>query len=54
MTTKLIKISHWLMVNDFYRNIDKTVFFLFPDLREKENVPLKLPLISNGTLEINR
>ena len=49
MNTELKNISEWLRANKLSINVDKTNFILFHKARDRDNLPLKLPVLTiNG------
>ena len=41
----LEKVSEWFQANKLFLNEGKTRFTLFPKLQERDNLPLKLPVL---------
>ena len=54
MRTDLFKNSDWLKANKVSINISKTNFIIFHNVRAKEDLALKLPLLSIDCLEIKK
>ena len=51
VNNELLNISHWFDSNKLSLNADKTKFTLFPNVRQRDNIPLVLPTLKiNNTL----
>ena len=54
MNIELQKVSEWLRANKLSINIGKTNFLLFHKSRDKDNLPLKLPILEINNVPIKR
>ena len=51
---ELKKISEWFRANKLYLNEDKTTFTLFHRIQDRDNFPLRLPILKINDYDIKR